>query len=46
LFGSKPTIKDAKDKDVAVELYALKGRDNVAAMSGGVVTDTMIHLTR
>jgi SecD/SecF fusion protein len=38
----KPTIiKDAKDKDVdAVELYALKGnRDNVAAMSGGVVTD-------
>jgi SecD/SecF fusion protein len=30
-----------KDKDVdAVELYALKGnRDNVAAMSGGVVTD-------
>jgi SecD/SecF fusion protein len=28
-----------KDKDVdAVELYALKGnRDNVAAMSGGVV---------
>ena len=39
---SKPTkIKDAKSNDVdAVELYALKGnRDNVAALSGGVVTD-------
>jgi SecD/SecF fusion protein len=41
LWGKLTTIKDAKNKDVeAVELYALKGnRDNVAAMSGGVVTD-------
>jgi SecD/SecF fusion protein len=41
LLGKPTIIKDAKDKDVdAVELYALKGnRDNVAAMSGGVVTD-------
>jgi SecD/SecF fusion protein len=41
-LGKLTTIKkDAKDKDVeAVELYALKGnRDNIAAMSGGVVTD-------
>ena len=45
---SKPTtIKDPQSKDVktakdieVVELYALKGnRDNVPAMSGGVVTD-------
>jgi SecD/SecF fusion protein len=38
----KPTtIKDAKGKEIeAVELYALKGnRDNVPAISGGVVTD-------
>ncbi|NGY35926.1 protein translocase subunit SecDF [Flavobacterium sp. XN-5] len=41
VWGKLTTIRDAKDKDVeAVELYALKGnRDNVAAMSGGVVTD-------
>ena len=41
VWGKLMTIKDAKDKDVdAVELYALKGnRDNLAAMSGGVVTD-------
>ncbi|WPR70218.1 protein translocase subunit SecDF [Flavobacterium sp. NG2] len=41
VWGKLTTIKDAKDKSVdAVELYALKGnRDNVAAMSGGVVTD-------
>ena len=41
VWGKLTTIKDAKDKDVeAVELYALKGnRDNIAAMSGGVVTD-------
>lgn len=45
---SKPTtVKDPKAKDLAsakdieaVELYALKGnRDNIPAMSGGVVTD-------
>ncbi|MEZ7498917.1 protein translocase subunit SecDF [Flavobacterium sp. Arc3] len=41
VWGKLTTIKDAKDKDIeAVELYALKGnRDNVPAMSGGVVTD-------
>jgi SecD/SecF fusion protein len=41
VWGKPTTIKDAKTKDIeAVELYALKGnRDNVAAMSGGVVTD-------
>lgn len=41
VWGKPTTIKDAKGKDIdAVELYALKGnRDNVAAMSGGVVTD-------
>ena len=41
VWGIPTTIKDAKGKDVdAVELYALKGnRDNVPAMSGGVVTD-------
>lgn len=41
VWGKPTTVKDAKAKDVeAVELYALKGnRDNVAAMSGGVVTD-------
>lgn len=41
VWGKETTIKDAKDKDIeAVELYALKGnRDNVAAMSGGVITD-------
>ena len=41
VWGKPTIIKDAKDKDVdAVELYALKGnRDNIAAMSGGVVTD-------
>lgn len=41
VWGKLTTIKDAKDKDVeAVELYALRGnRDNVPAMSGGVVTD-------
>jgi len=41
VWGKLTTIRDAKDKDIeAVELYALKGnRDNVAAMSGGVVTD-------
>jgi SecD/SecF fusion protein len=38
----KPTVlTDAKGKEIdAVELYALRGnRDNVASMSGGVVTD-------
>ncbi|WP_269685252.1 protein translocase subunit SecDF [Flavobacterium lacustre] len=41
VWGKPTTIKDAKAKDIdAVELYALKGnRDNVASMSGGVVTD-------
>ncbi|WP_413998959.1 protein translocase subunit SecDF [Flavobacterium sp. W1B] len=41
VWGKLTTIKDAKDKSVeAVELYALKGnRDNIPAMSGGVVTD-------
>ncbi len=41
VWGKPTTIKDAKDKEVeVVELYALKGnRDDVAAMSGGVVTD-------
>ena len=41
VWGKPTKIKDEKSKEVdAVELYALKGnRDNVAAMSGGVVTD-------
>jgi len=41
VWGIPTPIKDEKGKDVdAVELYALKGnRDNVPAMSGGVVTD-------
>lgn len=41
VWGKPTTLKDAKGKEIdAVELYALKGnRDNVAAMSGGVVTD-------
>jgi SecD/SecF fusion protein len=41
VWGKPTKIKDAKSKDIdAVELYALKGnRDNIAAMSGGVVTD-------
>ncbi|MCC9073667.1 protein translocase subunit SecDF [Flavobacterium sp. F-65] len=41
VWGKPTDVKDAKGKEVeAVELYALKGnRDNVAAMSGGVVTD-------
>jgi SecD/SecF fusion protein len=41
VWGKPTKSKDAKGKDIeAVELYALKGnRDNVAAMSGGVVTD-------
>ncbi|MCV9928343.1 protein translocase subunit SecDF [Flavobacterium sp. LS1R49] len=41
VWGKPTDIKDAKGKEIeAVELYALKGnRDNVAAMSGGVVTD-------
>jgi SecD/SecF fusion protein len=41
VWGKPTTVKDAKAKSIdAVELYALKGnRDNVAAMSGGVVTD-------
>ncbi|MBG6111249.1 SecD/SecF fusion protein [Flavobacterium sp. CG_9.10] len=41
VWGIPSAIKDAKGKDVdAVELYALKGnRDNIPAMSGGVVTD-------
>jgi SecD/SecF fusion protein len=40
-WGKPTTLTDAKGKVIdAVELYALKGnRDNVAAMSGGVVTD-------
>lgn len=41
VWGKPMIIKDAKAKDIdAVELYALKGnRDNVPAMSGGVITD-------
>ncbi|MEZ7506885.1 protein translocase subunit SecDF [Flavobacterium sp. Arc2] len=41
VWGIPSIIQDAKGKDIeSVELYALKGnRDNVAAMSGGVVTD-------
>lgn len=41
VWGKPTDIKDAKGKEIeAIELYALKGnRDNVAAMSGGVVTD-------
>lgn len=41
VWGKPTKIKDAKSKKIdAVELYALKGnRDNIAAMSGGVVTD-------
>ena len=41
VWGKPTDVKDAKGKEIeAVELYALKGnRDNVAAMSGGVVTD-------
>ncbi|MEN9981021.1 MAG: SecDF [Bacteroidota bacterium] len=41
VWGKPTKIKDAKSKEIdAVELYALKGnRDNIAAMSGGVVTD-------
>ena len=46
VWGKATTIKDAKDKDVeVVELYALKGnRDNVAAMSGGVVKIGRAHV--
>ncbi|MBK0368730.1 protein translocase subunit SecDF [Flavobacterium agrisoli] len=41
VWGKPSTTTDAKGKEIeTVELYALKGnRDNVAAMSGGVVTD-------
>lgn len=41
VWGKPTKIKDDKSNDIdAVELYALKGnRDNVAALSGGVVTD-------
>ena len=41
VWGKPSTIKDEKGKNIeAVELYALRGnRDNIAAMSGGVVTD-------
>ncbi|MEN9876828.1 MAG: SecDF [Bacteroidota bacterium] len=41
VWGKPTKIKDAKSKEIdAVALYALKGnRDNIAAMSGGVVTD-------
>jgi SecD/SecF fusion protein len=41
VWGKPTKIKDAKAKEIdAVELYALRGnRDNIAAMSGGVVTD-------
>jgi SecD/SecF fusion protein len=41
VWGKPTKIKDAKSKEIdAVELYALKGnRDNIAALSGGVVTD-------
>ncbi|MBP6550077.1 MAG: protein translocase subunit SecDF [Flavobacterium sp.] len=41
VWGKPTTIKDEKGKSIeAVELYALRGnRNNVAAMSGGVVTD-------
>ncbi len=41
VWGKPNSIKDSKGKQVdAVELYALKGnRDNIASMSGGVITD-------
>ena len=41
VWGKPTTLTDDKGKEIdAVELYALRGnRDNVAAMSGGVVTD-------
>jgi SecD/SecF fusion protein len=41
VWGKLTTITNDKAKEIeAVELYALRGnRDNVAAMSGGVVTD-------
>ena len=41
VWGIPTPIKDEKGKNIdAVELYALRGnRDNVPAMSGGVVTD-------
>jgi SecD/SecF fusion protein len=41
VWGKPSTVKDKDGKDIdSVELYALKGnRDNVADMSGGVVTD-------
>jgi SecD/SecF fusion protein len=41
VWGKPTVLTDAKGKEIdAVELYALRGnRDNVASMSGGVVTD-------
>jgi SecD/SecF fusion protein len=41
VWGKPTTLKNAQGKETdAVELYALKGnRDNIAAMSGGVITD-------
>jgi SecD/SecF fusion protein len=41
VWGKPNSIKDSKGKQVdAVELYALKGnRDDIASMSGGVITD-------
>jgi SecD/SecF fusion protein len=41
VWGKPTTVKDKDGKDIeAVELYALKGnRDNIADLSGGVVTD-------
>jgi len=41
VWGKPSTIADKNGKEIeTLELYALKGnRDNVAAMSGGVVTD-------
>ena len=41
VWGKPSTIKDDKGKEIeTLELYALKGnRDNVAPMSGGVVTE-------
>lgn len=41
VWGKPTTLTDAKGKEIdAIELYALKGnRDNLADMSGGVITD-------
>ncbi len=41
VWGKPTTLTDAKGKEIdAIELYALRGnRDNLADMSGGVITD-------